>query len=288
MVKTTVGTLLILYILSVASYTAHAQCSCIPDATLPQYFDRVDVVFVGRVTEATEPGVGSDYAYIEFEAEEVWKGHVEKVVTVREFQGSVIGFEVGSRWLLYAFRDINGDLRVVRGCCSRTALVTTAEKRGDFDGLRKLGIRPRMIDEESTQLDGSAEPLKANVPDAVMKQVVRRIIKWYFGPRSQPRKIYLLDKGIKRSWLPEVKNVEFVLVPSEGEKPPSVEGVYFFREPVVEGKSFSIGFGFGDPDCTSTGDYWSFRLDKNRVRLWLPPGGWGSGCSSGSGGGRLR
>jgi hypothetical protein len=117
------------------------------------------------------------------------------------------------------------------------------------------------------------------VEEQVMKQVVRRILIWNFKPRNQKKIIYLADKGIQKSWLPEIKGIEFRLL-NESEVVEKHK-VYFFTE--LEKRPLSkyyIGFAFGDPDCEYTGTSWVFRISKEKVKLWQPNGGFGAGCSS--------
>jgi hypothetical protein len=118
------------------------------------------------------------------------------------------------------------------------------------------------------------------IPEQAMEQVVRRILTWYFKPRSKPKIIYLSEQGLKKSWLPQIKDVEFRLL-SETEIAEK-EGVYFFTK--IEkrpGNKFYIGFAFGDPGCSYAGDSWNFRISKQKVKLWQPDEGFGGGCSTG-------
>lgn len=136
-------------------------------------------------------------------------------------------------------------------------------------------------------LVGFAQPEEADetpvsVPEQAMEQVVRRILTWYFKPRSKPKIIYLSEQpqGLKKSWLPQIKGVEFRLL-SETEVAEK-EGVYFFTELEKRPKNrFYIGFAFGSLNCTYTGDSWNFRISKQKVKLWQPDKGFGGGCAVG-------
>ena len=122
--------------------------------------------------------------------------------------------------------------------------------------------------------------LLASLPQDAMRQIVPRILKWYFKPRSAPKQIRLAARGIKREWLPEIRNIEFVLVSDE--ELGQTGNVFFFKyyEPVKD--RYEIGFAYGEPDCSSTGDIWYFRVSERKVRLWRPENmGFGSGCGSG-------
>jgi hypothetical protein len=122
-----------------------------------------------------------------------------------------------------------------------------------------------------------------SVPEQVMEQVVRRILIWSFKPRNKPKIIYLSEQqGLKKSWLPQIKGVEFRLL-SETEAA-GREDIYFFTKLEKRPKNtFHIGFAFGDPSCDYNGDSWNFRISKQKVRLWQPDEGFGAGCAEGSG-----
>ncbi len=122
---------------------------------------------------------------------------------------------------------------------------------------------------------------KIILPDAVMEQVVKRIVTWYFKSPKKPKTIYFAAKNIKKEWLPAINNIEFVVL--EHHEPDGYgRKVFFFREVERAGKGFDIGFGHGDPNCWAIGDPWAFRVKNSRVRLWQVSGGWGSGCAFGS------
>ena len=126
---------------------------------------------------------------------------------------------------------------------------------------------------QMTQADESSA---VNVPEQAMKQVVQRILVWSFKPRNKRTEIYISDEGIKAVWLPKIKNIEFYLVP---EVDLAKRGdLYFFTEPTLSEGIYEIGFGFGEPHCSASGNSWFFRLSKQRVKLWQSDG-FGSGCA---------
>ncbi len=124
----------------------------------------------------------------------------------------------------------------------------------------------------------SEEPPDLVVPEQAMEQVVRRVLVWSFKPRNKPTVIYLAEKGIKQSWLPTIKNIEFRLLSIEEIHQKDLK-VHFFTKPDLLGNTYDIGFAFGDPTCEYLGVYWHFRISKQKVRLWQN-GGVGGGCSS--------
>ena len=124
------------------------------------------------------------------------------------------------------------------------------------------------------QTDDDREYHDVNVPDRIMEQVVKRILIGEFKARKKSKAIYLLNEGIKRSWLPSIKNINFQLV--ERNYP---DDIYFFQKPELSGKTYRIGFGFGAPFCDASGDYWVFRLSRRRVKLRRSVG-FGMACSN--------
>lgn len=126
----------------------------------------------------------------------------------------------------------------------------------------------------------SEETEEVVVPDQSMEQVMRRILIWSFKPRKKPTTIYLAAEGIKQSWLPEIKNIEFKLL-SEEEIPQKEIDIYFFVRLEKDGNKFGIGFVFGSYKCSYIGDYWYFRISNQKVRLWKSNMGIGGGCSTG-------
>lgn len=133
---------------------------------------------------------------------------------------------------------------------------------------------------------GSSQTLKSNetsdviVPEQTMEQVVRRVLVWSFKPRNKPTVVYLAEQGIKQSWLPTIKNIEFRLL-SIGEIQQKDLKVYFFTEPDLSVIIYNIGFAFGDPTCEYQGENWHFRISKQKIRLWQN-GGVGGVCGSSS------
>jgi hypothetical protein len=120
------------------------------------------------------------------------------------------------------------------------------------------------------------------VPEAVREQVVKRIVTWHFKATKNPKTIYFAAENIKKEWLPAINNIEFVVLeqqPPDGYK----RKVFFFREVERAGKGFTIGFGYGDPNCDAEGKTWTFRIKNSRVKLWQGLGIWLTGCDSASG-----
>jgi hypothetical protein len=126
----------------------------------------------------------------------------------------------------------------------------------------------------------SDEPLDVVVSEQVMAQVVRRVLVWSFKSSSRPKVINLAERGLQKSWLPVIRNIEFRLLSAEDIQQ-TEQGIYFFTETERSGNKYQIGFAFGNPDCDFRGDRWHFRISNQRIRLWQD-GGIGGDCSSGS------
>jgi hypothetical protein len=118
------------------------------------------------------------------------------------------------------------------------------------------------------------------VPEQTMEVVVRRILVWSFKPRKRPTVIYLAEQGIKQSWLPTIKNIEFRLL-SNDEIQEKDSKVHFFTKPDLLKNTYDIGFAFGNPNCEYFGAEWHFRIVREKVRLWQG-GGFGGSCGSSS------
>ncbi|HMT08878.1 MAG TPA: hypothetical protein PKA82_12805 [Pyrinomonadaceae bacterium] len=108
-------------------------------------------------------------------------------------------------------------------------------------------------------------PETVELPDAVMEQVVRQIVGRYFKQRATPKEINISAQGIKAEWLPNVKNIKFVVVPDK--KVALVSYMYAFEPVERKGKHYSVVFGLGNPTCDRNGDIWHFRVVKGRVHL---------------------
>lgn len=128
------------------------------------------------------------------------------------------------------------------------------------------------------QTEESEEPSEVIVPEHAMEQVVRRVLVWSFKPRIKPTVVYLAERGIRRSWLPTIKNIEFRLLPIEEIQQKNLK-VHFFTVPDFSENKYSVGFAFGEPNCEFLGENWCFRISNQTVKLWLC-GGVGGGCSA--------
>lgn len=125
-----------------------AQCTCSPNLTLKEHFERSDVVFIGKVVETKKIRQHNNENYdvvIKFEVQKVWKKDLEKLVLVKENFGDISGFEPNTEWLLYVFKGTDGTLQIVRNCCSRTKLLSVATKQGDLKAFKKIGEKLKKI-----------------------------------------------------------------------------------------------------------------------------------------------
>ncbi len=122
----------------------------------------------------------------------------------------------------------------------------------------------------SVSIVGIGQTVKSDKPSAkaiaepAMKLFVQRVLVWYFKPRNHKKIIYLAEEGIQKSWLPSIRNIEFRLL-SAKDIHQSNKKVYFFNKPVSLGNEYDAGFGFGIPECKSSGDNWRFRISKQGI-----------------------
>ena len=116
------------------------------------------------------------------------------------------------------------------------------------------------------------------VPEQAMEQAIWRVLVWSFKPRNKPTVIYLSAQGIKQSWLPPIKNIEFRLLSIEEIQQKNLK-VHFFTKPEFSENEYSIGFAFGSPTCESIGENWCFRISNQKIKLRLC-GAVGGGCNS--------
>lgn len=116
------------------------------------------------------------------------------------------------------------------------------------------------------------------LPDAVMQQVVSRILQWQFKPGDRPRSVPISERGIKREWLPSIRNISFQLT-SDNDGLKAEKGVFLFEGLQRVGRHYSINVGWGD-SCTGFGDVWEFRVENDKkVRLWRARDqGWSRWC----------
>jgi hypothetical protein len=125
---------------------------------------------------------------------------------------------------------------------------------------------------------GQTADVESKLPETVRREIVRRVLVYSFKPRLKPTKVFLYEKGIKREWLPEIKNIEFNLVPENELEQRG--NVYFFLEIYLFKGKYVIGFGFGQPKCNARYDEWAFRVSKQRVKLWKHGRDGGMGCAT--------
>ena len=114
-----------------------------------------------------------------------------------------------------------------------------------------------------------------------MARAVPQILRYYFRPAKRPRTIPISNENIQASWLPKIKNINFVIAPEErlGDYE---NGGFVFLEPKGEGDKFSVDFGRFNPQEGGIGDTWNVRRRGGRFHVWRSRYGWGSsGMDSG-------
>lgn len=114
-----------------------------------------------------------------------------------------------------------------------------------------------------------------NMPDTIKRQVVGRIVKYYFKPRRRPTTVYFTDENVKAEWFPTIRNINFVIRDRDNESNETYEA---HRITILnaEGERYSIGFGFGDIGIGGgSGKTWTAIATPSSVRLWPDGGGFG-------------
>lgn len=113
----------------------------------------------------------------------------------------------------------------------------------------------------------------AVIPEQVMEHIVRKVLIHYFKPTTRIKAVLLSRDGIKQSWLPKIKGIDFQLVDTQQERH-RLTNHYKFENPF--GDQNSIGFGYGSGGSGYSGDTWKFRTSKQSVKIWKDRNGWGS------------
>ena len=125
----------------------------------------------------------------------------------------------------------------------------------------------------------SSVPGTVSLPDAVMRQVVNRVLVWYIKPSPRTRTLPVSERGVKSEWLPSIANVNLELV-SDNDALKSKSSVFLFDDLQLSAGRYSINVGWSDLACRGGGDVWKFTVGQNgRVRLWRAKGeGWNNVC----------
>lgn len=154
------------------------DCGEIPCALVAMGTDHA--VFSGTVLERHDPASGEVVVNVrqpveyKIEIEEVWKGELSDVVTVRSPRdGSSCGypFKVGEAYLVYATTDHRVGLRT--GLCTRTKLL--AEAGADLAELALIGVRGPGEVVEAAVVDHFVREL-ASDEEAVQLQAAKSLL----------------------------------------------------------------------------------------------------------------
>ena len=136
---------------SVVAVRPAAACSCIPNPSPEEAFNKADIVFAGRVLEIKNADGEAYPAALDVRLwiERPFKGFFIETIRVRTARdGASCGFpfEEDERYLIYAHSDDEGTLHV--SLCSRTAHLRDA--RADLIAFDALDL----LDEEEDDDDG--------------------------------------------------------------------------------------------------------------------------------------
>jgi hypothetical protein len=119
----TVPALLSLVFVAFLSVSSAFACQCFEmDVPYCEQISRADTVFVGTVRSITASDQSKDplkESLIQFDVEQVYKGSASQVVNVGYLFGSTcswLKFEIGERWLVYGYREKQGDVLSIPFC----------------------------------------------------------------------------------------------------------------------------------------------------------------------------
>jgi hypothetical protein len=160
MLKIILPGILILGALCLGADKTSAQCTCFPQMTLREEFDRSDEVFVGKVVEVKTTGQGNTDSYeavMKVEVEQTWKHDLPKFVIVKyqPLKGFTSSFEVNLEALHFAHKTPDGTY-VAWSCCTRTKVLSRAAE--DLKEFKKWGETPKKI------IDSDGQPANASAP----------------------------------------------------------------------------------------------------------------------------
>ena len=107
------------------------------------------------------------------------------------------------------------------------------------------------------------------IPANVKKQIVRKVLTYYFKPTNGKKTIYLSSEGIQQSWLPRIKGFEFRLFDAS-----QFPYAHYLLEEKPFQKENTIGFRYGSGSSGFKGDIWHFSISKQTVKIWKNRNDW--------------
>lgn len=137
--------------------TAYSQCgSCIYNYfSVYDEFKGANAVFIGKVVEIkkveeskkTDTTTNTDYYEfkVKFKVETAWKNDLPETITITNTDSRNSGFKLGESYLVYAhvLHPDNKNLGAYTGCCTRTRLLSEAEK--DLQEFKDKDEKPTNI-----------------------------------------------------------------------------------------------------------------------------------------------
>jgi hypothetical protein len=166
--------------------------------------------------------------------------------------------------------------------CDALVEATAERSRASFDSrspMKKLFVvLPLVVLSFVSSISAQDEENVVVLPDSIMEQVVRKVVADHVISEKGVTEFFIAERGIRREWLPEMKNITFIIV-ADSKLGGFEKEVHFFKKPrLIEGQ-YEIDFGFGDPDCSASGDTWQFEIVGDVVKVTRTSGGWGIGFS---------
>lgn len=117
---------------------ATAQCACAkPNITALEEYKDATVVFTGEILDIHKSKPDQQNRYYEtvkITVDHVWKRNIDSIVTIKNYiYGCVQGWEIGDKYLIYAYVNDDKTTYSTRCCCSRTGrLDETAKDISEF------------------------------------------------------------------------------------------------------------------------------------------------------------
>jgi len=116
------------------------------------------------------------------------------------------------------------------------------------------------------------------ISPAAISKIVKIVLRGEFKSADKRTPVYISEKFIQKSWLPKIRNIEFVLI-DDAEFKKRGKAYFFPKAPYWEKDEVRVDFGFGD-SCSASGGSWFFHVTGDRVRDANKGkgGGWATGC----------
>src|SRR6185369_17878431 len=151
-------------------------CSCSPNLTLREQFQRADVVFIGKEIESKKI-VEDNVTLVKVEVLRTWKQDLERFVTIKYHHkpGFSFKFEPNFESLLYAYKNDDGTF-YAWDCCLATKPLTQAAD--DLKLFKKWGEEPKKVIEPNSPPNPDRSGLDTSGEGVFVTHLVRPDVWW--------------------------------------------------------------------------------------------------------------